>query len=116
MTKSRVLTALNRQGEAASAQKKALDIGTPLQVHQFARELMTAKRNEEAFAIFRENANKHPDQWFVHEGLARMYSALSRFDDAKKEIRLALAVAPANQRSDLNELLKRLEAKQDINQ
>ncbi|MDQ6787201.1 MAG: DUF2911 domain-containing protein [Acidobacteriota bacterium] len=115
MTKSRVLTALNRQTEAASAQKKALDIATPFQIHQFALELMTAKRNEEAFTIFRENAKNHPDQWFVHEGLARMYSAQGRFDDAKNEIREALAVAPPNQKSDLNELLKRLEAGQDIN-
>ncbi len=116
ITKSKVLTALNRQSEAAAAQKKALDLGTPLQVHQFARDLLAAKRNDEAFTIFRENAKKHPDQWFVHEGLARMHSAQGRFDEAKKEIREALAVAPANQKSDLSELLKRLEAKQDINQ
>ncbi len=114
ITKSKVLTALNRQSEAAAAQKKALDLGTPLQVHQFALELMAAKRNDEAFTIFRENAKKHPDQWFVHEGLARMHSAQGRFDEAKKEIREALAIAPANQKSDLSELLKRLEAKQDI--
>ncbi|MEA2175301.1 MAG: hypothetical protein QOD00_2893 [Blastocatellia bacterium] len=116
MTKAKVLTALHRQGEAAAAQKKALELGTPLQVHQLARELMAARRNEEAFTIFRENANKHADQWFVHDGLARMYSAQSRFDEAKKEIRLALATAPADQKSDLNELLKRLETKQDINE
>lgn len=115
ITKSKVLTALNRQSEAASAQKKALDLGTPLQVHQFARDLLAAKRNDEAFTIFRENAKKHPDQWFVHEGLARMHSTQGRFDEAIKEIREALAIAPANQKSDLNELLKRLEAKQDIN-
>lgn len=116
ITKSKVLAALNRQSEAAAAQKKALDLATPFQIYQFARDLLVSKRNDEAFMIFRENANKHPDQWFVHEGLARMYSAQGRFDDAKKEIKLALAVAPANQKSDLDELLKRLEAGQDINQ
>ena len=116
ITKSKVLAALNRQSEAASAQKKALDIATPFQIHQFARELMATKRNDEAFTIFRENARKNPDQWFVHEGLARVYSAQGKYDDAGKEIRAALELAPANQKSDLNELLKRLEAKQDINQ
>lgn len=115
ITKSKVLAAMGRQSEAAAAQKKALDIATPFQVHQFARELMAAKRSDEAFIIFRENARKHPDQWFAHEGLARIYSAQNKFDDAKKEIRAALELAPANQKSDLNELLKRLEAKQDIN-
>ena len=39
LTKSKVLTALNRKDEAATAQKKALDMATPLQIHLFARGL-----------------------------------------------------------------------------
>lgn len=115
ITKSKVLTALNRQSEAAAAQKKALELGTPLQVYQFARELLAAKRSDEAFAIFRENARKNPDLWLAHDGLARMYSAQGRFDDAKNEIKAALAIAPNDQKNNLNELLKQLAAKQDIN-
>jgi tetratricopeptide (TPR) repeat protein len=116
LTKSKVLTALNRKDEAATAQKKALDMASPLQIHFFARGLQGEKRNEEAFAIFRENAKKHPDQWFVHSGLARMYCSQGKFDDAAKEMKLALAGAPDNQKSYVNGLVKRLEAKQDINQ
>src|SRR3984885_10821683 len=73
LTKSKVLAALNRKDEAAAAQKKALDLASPLQVHMYARQLQAEKRSEEAFVIFRENAQKHPDQWFVHSGMARMY-------------------------------------------
>src|SRR5438105_1972284 len=116
LTKSKVLTALNRKDEAATARKKALDMATPLQIHFFARGLQGEKRNEEAFAIFRENAKKHPDQWFVHSGLARMYCSQGKFDDAAKEMKLALAGAPDNQKSYVDGLVKRLEAKQDINQ
>lgn len=76
---------------------------------------MAAKRSDEAFTIFRENAKKHPDLWFTHDGLARMYSAQNKFDDAKNEIKAALAIAPDDQKSNLNELLKRLDARQDIN-
>ncbi|HMJ07879.1 MAG TPA: hypothetical protein VK468_02670 [Pyrinomonadaceae bacterium] len=101
--------------EAAIAQKKALDIGTPLQVHQFARGLMTTKRSDEAATIFRENARKHPDLWLVHDGLARMFSSQGRFDSAKNEIKAALAIAPTGEKSDLNERLKELEANRDIN-
>jgi tetratricopeptide (TPR) repeat protein len=115
ITKSKVLTALGRPNEATAAQKKALDIGTPLQVHQFALGLLAAKRSDEAFTIFRENARKHPELWFVHEGLARIYSAQGKFDEAKNEIKAALAIASGDQKSNLNELLKQLEAKQDIN-
>src|SRR6202521_2639477 len=116
ITKSRVLAALNRKDEAAAAQKKALALASPLQMHSFARQLQGEKRSDEAFAIFRENAKKHPDQWFVHTGLARMYCAQGKFDDAAKEMKLALAGAPDNQKSYVDGLVKRLEAKQDINQ
>jgi len=116
MTKSKVLTALNRKDDAAVAEKKALNLANPLQIHLFARQLQAQKRSEEAFTIFRENAKKHPDQWFVHTGLARMYSAQGKFDDAAKEMKLALAAAPDNQKSYLDGLMRQLEAKQDINQ
>jgi hypothetical protein len=115
LTKSKVLAALNRKDEAATAQKKALDLANPLQIHLYARQLQAEKRSEEAFAIFRENAQKHPDQWFVHSGLARMYCAQGKFDDAVKEMKLAMAAAPDNQKSYLDGLVKQLEAKQDIN-
>ncbi len=115
MTKSKVLMALHRKDEAATAQKKALDLASPLQMHMFARQLQGDKRAEEAFAIYRDNAKKHPDQWFVHTGLARMYCAQGKFDDAVKEMKVALATGPGGQKSYLDGLVRQLEAKQDIN-
>jgi tetratricopeptide (TPR) repeat protein len=115
MTKSKVLAALNRKDESATAQKKALELANPLQVHLFARQLQAEKHNEEAYVIFRENAKKHPDLWFTHTGLARVYSSEGKFDDAAKEMKMSLAVAPDNQKTYLDGLEKKLEAKQDIN-
>ncbi len=115
MTKSKVLAALNRKDEAETAQKKALELAYPLQLHFYARGLQGEKRNDEAFAIFRENAKKHPDMWFVHTGLARIYCSQGKFDDATKEMKLALAGAPDNQKTYVDGLVKKLEAKQDIN-
>ena len=116
LTKSMVLRALDRNDEAAMAQRKALDLASPLQMHMFARQLQAEKRSDEAFAIFRENAKKHPDEWFVHTGLARIYSAQGKFDDAAREMKQASAAAPDSQKSYLDGLVKQLEAKQDINQ
>jgi len=116
MTKSKVLTALNRKDEAMAAQKKALDMASPLQIHMYARQLQGEKRSDEAFVIFRENAKKHPDQWYVHSGLARIYCSQGKFDDAAKEMKVALAGAPDNQKSYVDGLVKKLESKQDINQ
>lgn len=116
MTKSKALTALNRKDEAMAAQKKALDMASPLQIHMYARQLQGEKRSDEAFVIFRENAKKHPDQWYVHSGLARIYCSQGKFDDAAKEMRVALTGAPDNQKSYVDGLVKKLESKQDINQ
>ncbi len=115
MTKSKVLLALSRKDDAMAAQKRALDLATPLQIHFFARGLLGEKRNDEAYAIFRENAKKHPDLWFTHTGMARIYSSEGKFDDAAKEMKLALASAPDNQKTYVDGLVKKLEAKQDIN-
>ncbi len=115
ITKSKALTALNHKDEAATAEKRALDLATPLQTHLYGRQLQGEKRNDEAFAIFRENAKKHPDQWFVHSGLARIYCSQGKFDDAAKEMKVALASAPDNQKNYVDGLVKKLESKQDIN-
>jgi len=115
ITKSKVLAAMNHKEDSMAAEKKALDLASPLQVHLFARGLQGEKRSDEAYAIFRENAKKHPDQWFVHSGLARIYCSQGKFDDAAKEMRVALAGAPDNQKVYVDGLVKKLESKQDIN-
>jgi tetratricopeptide (TPR) repeat protein len=116
MTKSQVLTALNRKDDAGTAEKKALALANPLQVHLYARQLQGQKRADEAYAIFRDNAKKHPDMWFTHTGLARVYSGQGKFDDAAKEMKVAMEKAPDNQKAYLDGLVRKLESKQDINQ
>lgn len=115
LTKSKVLLALNRKNDATAAERKALALATPLQLHLYARGLQGEKRNNEAFAIFRENAQKHPDLWFVHSGLARIYSSEGKYDDAAKEMKIAYSSAPDNQKVYVDGLVKKLEARQDIN-
>lgn len=115
ITKSKILTALNRKDEASATQKRALDLSTPEQADQLAHQMLAARRDEEAFAIFRDNARKHPDLWLTHEGLARMFSAQGKYADAEKEIKVALANAPQDQKNSLMEMAQHLGAKQDIN-
>ena len=53
--------------------------------------------------------------WFTHTGLARIYSSQGKFDDAAKEMKVALQGAPDGQKSYVDGLVKRLESRQDIN-
>lgn len=115
LTKSQILDAMGKKEEARAMETKALGKANPLQTHMFARGLQGQNRSDEAFAIFRSNAQKNPDQWFVHSGLARMYCANGNFDKAAAEMKLALAGAPDQQKPYVEGLVKKLEARQDIN-
>jgi tetratricopeptide (TPR) repeat protein len=115
MTKSQVLEALGKKDDATSARDKALAKANPLQTHFYGRQLQAQGKQAEAFEIFRANAKKNPNEWFVHSGLARISCARGDFEGAAKEMRIALAGAPDNQKSYVEGLVKRLEAQQDIN-
>jgi len=116
MIKSKILAGLGRADESAAAMKSGLAAATPEQSYDFGRQQLAAKHTDEALAVFRGNAAKHPELWFAHDGLARAYSALGRFPDAAKEMKAAIADAPAAGKDALGVLLKRLESKQDISQ
>jgi tetratricopeptide (TPR) repeat protein len=115
LTKANILEAMGRKDEADTTRKLAMSLANPLQLHIYARQLQGQKHQDEAFAIFRDNARKHPEEWFVHSGMARIYSSEGKFDDAVKEMNLALAGAPDGQKSYVEGLVKRLQAKQNIN-
>lgn len=115
MTKTAVLKAMGRNDEAAKAQAAAFEKAQPLQLHIYARQLQQQKKQQEAFAIFRKNAAAHPDLWFVHTGMARVYSGEGKFQEAAKEMQIAIPGAPEQQRQAMEGLVKRLQANQDIN-
>lgn len=115
MTKANVLDALGKKDDAASARKLALVNANAIQMHTWARTLQGQGKAEEAYAIFRENAKKNPDNWVVHVGLSRMYCGQGDFSSASKEMNIAIASAPDGQKTPLQAMAKRLEAKEDIN-
>ena len=115
MTRAAILRAQGKEQEAAKVQAVALEKAQPLQLHIYARQLQQQKKQQEAFAIFRKNAQQHPDLWFVHTGMARVYSGEGKFTEAAKEMQLAIPGAPEQQRQAMEGLVKRLQANQDIN-
>jgi Protein of unknown function (DUF2911)/Tetratricopeptide repeat len=115
MSKSRILDAMGRTSEAKTAHDKALGMANAIQLYVYARQLQGEKKQDEAFAIYRTSAKKYPDDWTSHLGLARVYSGTGDFDGAVKEMKLALAGAPDASKTGLQNNLKRLESKDDIN-
>lgn len=115
MTKSQVLDALSQKDEAGKVRAQALAIGTGLQVHGYARQLMIQGHQAEAFEIFRGNIKKNPNEWYAHGEAARIACAEKNFDNAVKEMKLAVATAPDPIKPGIETLVKRLEKKEDIN-
>jgi tetratricopeptide (TPR) repeat protein len=115
MSKSKILEAQGKQSEAATFKSKALDKGNALQLYVYARQLQGEKKQDEALALFRSNAKKFPEYWTTHLGMARVYSAAGDYDNAVKEMKLALAGSPDANKSALENYVQRLQAKEDIN-
>ena len=106
---------MGRKDEADKTLNAALAKANALQMHSYARQLQIDGQNEKAFTIYKENAKKNPDTWIVHMGLGRMYSAQGDYANAAKEMRIALAGAPEPNKAFLQNFVKRLDAKDDIN-
>jgi dsDNA-binding SOS-regulon protein len=113
--KSKILDTMGRRDEATAFRNKALDKANALQLYVYARQLQGDKKQDEALALFRSNAKKFPDDWTSHLGLARVYSRQGDFDNAVKEVKLSLNGAPDANKTALEAYVKRLQAKEDIN-
>src|SRR5579862_2817024 len=115
MTKSQILEAMGKKDEAQTAKNEALARATAAQLYGYGRQLQGQGHQDQAFELFRQAAKKDPNDWLVHDGTARIYSAQGDFDNALKEIRISYSGAPDNQKIFIAPLVKKLEAKQDIN-
>ena len=115
MTKSQILEAMGRKDDAEIAKKDALQRATAAQLYAYGRQLQTQGKQDQAFDFFRQAAKKDPNDWVAHMGTARIYSAKGDYDNALKEVKLVLAGAPDNQKIFFDPMVKKLEAKQDIN-
>jgi hypothetical protein len=115
ITRSRALSVLGRKTEALAARDKAIAMGTQLQVQGFARALQAQGRQEEALDLFRLNVAKDPTSWIGHNEAARLAVSKGDFDLAIREMNLALRGSPDSLKAQHADLIRRLQAHEDIN-
>jgi len=115
MTKSRILAAMGQNAESQQAKQKALSLGSAQQLYGYGRQLQREGKQQEAFAIFKQAAQKDPDNWLSHAGLARIAVGEGNYPEATKQMQMALAGAPDPAKSGVESLIKRLQANDDIN-
>jgi tetratricopeptide (TPR) repeat protein len=116
MTKADALAALGRKDEEAAVRAKATGMASATQLYYYGRQLQSQGQQAQAFEFFRSGLKRYPDHWVAHLETARLASAEGNFDKAASEVKLAATGAPAALQSSLEALVRRLEAKQDINQ
>lgn len=115
MTKSQVLDAMGRKEDAAASRAKALELANALQLHGYGRQLQTQGKQDEAFQVFRTNIKKNPNHWLIHNEEARMACAKGDYNNAVKLMKLSADNAPSLYKTQMDALVRRLEAKEDIN-
>ena len=114
-TKSRILDAMGRKEESAKVLSAAFDKANAIQLYSYARGLQRQGNAKRAFELYPQVPQKDRNHWISHLALARISSNTGDFTAAAKEMAQAINGAPETTKPFLQPLLKRLEAKDDIN-
>jgi len=114
-TKSRILEAMGKKDESAKTISTAIDKASAIQLYVYARGLQRQGDTKRAFELYPQVPKKDPNSWISHLAEARIASNSGDFAVASKEMKLAIAGAPAANKPFLEPLLAKLEAKTDIN-
>jgi hypothetical protein len=93
--KADILEKMGRSAEASAVMDEAMKIGTAAEVHQYGRAQLARHNTERSLAVFKLNAQLHPDAWPVNYGLARGYSAVGDYKSALEALVKAQAQVPA---------------------
>ncbi len=115
MTKSRILDQMGQKDQATAARNKALGMANAQQLYGYARQLQRQKKPDEAFAVFRTMEKKYPGNWLTYAGMGRIACSQGDYTKATENMKLALSTAPDVGKPSVEGLIKRLEAKEDIN-
>jgi tetratricopeptide (TPR) repeat protein len=116
-TKSAILLKLGRTQEAEELMKEAVPLGTAMDVHFYARTLLTAGQKKEAFDVFKSNYEKFPDEFVTNVGMGRAHSAMKEFKKAGTYLQQALPKAPDNlNKTSVERMIQDLSQNRDINE
>jgi hypothetical protein len=117
-TKAQVQLALGKkEAAAATLELLANDRSSgPVEIHTAARTMQAAGETATAIALFKKNGQRFGDEWPVHVGLARAYSAEGNFKEALVHARKAHEQAPdALNKGNLEKIIEILESGKDFN-
>jgi hypothetical protein len=115
-TKALILNKLGKADEAAAVIKTALPFGSVVELQQFGRQLLAAKKPQAALEVFQFNYDKNPNQFTTLTGMARGLSANGEYAKALDFANKALPLAPNDSaKQSVQAMIEKLKAGRDIN-
>jgi hypothetical protein len=115
-TKVDILKALHKDDDAKATWDKAMQKATAVQLYSYGRRQQNAKKAEEGLGIMKEVAKRFPTDVYGLLAQGRVKSAAGDFAGAAAAVKQAQTTTKIEaQKSALQPLIDRLEAKQDIN-
>jgi tetratricopeptide (TPR) repeat protein len=115
-TRAAILDKLGRADEAAAVIKSALPFGSVVELQQFGRQLLAAKKPKAAMEIFQFNYDKNPNHFITLTGMARGLSANGEYAKALEFANKALPLAPNEpNKQAVQAMVEKLKAGKDIN-
>jgi len=114
-TKAAILDSLGRKAEAAETMKQALSFVDDLQGYVYGCTLVSAKRPQEAFSVFKMIYDKYPNTLFTNVGMATGYSALGDYKKALEFALKALPQAKGGNKIEIERNIKDLQNGKDMN-
>ena len=115
-TKADLLKVMNKPDEARKIWDQALAKTTASQLYSYGRRLQPEKKDSEAMEILKDVVKRFPETVFGHLANARIKSAAGDFAGAAEEAKKAQTAAPSEQqKNNIQTMIDRLQAKQDIN-
>lgn len=110
-TKAGLLAKTGKQAEADKMMQESLELANALELHAYARRLVSENKINEAMLVFEKNYNKHNGTWPTKAGMMRGYSAKGDLKNALKFAKLAVLDAPNEENKRfLENAVKTLEA------
>ena len=115
-TKVDILKALHKDDDANKTWAKAMEKATAVQLYSYGRRQMNSKKLDEGLNILKEVAKRWPNDLYGHLAQSRLKSSTGDFAGAADEMKKAQSMATSDaQKTALQPLIDRLQAKQDIN-
>jgi len=117
ITKAGILYRMGREKESEKLMEEllALPETTDENYYSYGQQLMGQERYKEAIDLYSQLAQKWPDSWLKYHGLARLYSAMKKFNKALGLEKKALKNAPEANKYFVSRAIKLLEAGLDFN-